>query len=88
MGKTFVAGTLESSDCLITLSPANTFSLDIDTVVHEAFYEHIKRVIETTLAEENVANVHLRCQDRGALDYTIKARLRTALKKYKEADDG
>ncbi len=88
MGKSYVAGTLESSDCLITLSPADKLKIEIDTVVHEAFYDHIKTLIEKTLAEESLENVRLRCQDQGALDYTIKARLKTAILKYKESEDG
>ena len=34
-----------------------------------------------TLNEYNIKNIKVECQDKGALDYTIKARLQTALRR-------
>ncbi len=83
--KTISVGTLESSDCLITLKSAQTLSIDIDSVVHEAFYDHIKAVVEKTLAQYNIEKIQVIVQDKGALDYTIIARLKSAIERWREA---
>ena len=41
----------------------------------------LKKVIYDTLNEKNVKNVEVICEDKGALDYTIKARLLVALER-------
>ncbi len=73
------AGSLESSDCLITISDSNQIEIAIESIVFEQFGEKIKEVILNTLSEHKITNIHVLCQDKGALDYTIKARLETAL---------
>ena len=74
------AGTFESSDCLIHVSPHASTKITIESVVMEQFGEAIHRVLSATLAEFGVTNVLVECCDKGALDYTIKSRLETALK--------
>lgn len=72
-------GTLESSDCMIELKESNELKIEIESIVFEQFGEQIYEVLKTTLDEYGVKTVFLRCIDKGALDYTIKARLKTAL---------
>lgn len=79
--KIAIGGSLESSDCLITVKPHNTTEIEIDSIVFKQFGDQIKTVILNTLKEFNVENVKIICQDKGALDYTIRARLITALKR-------
>lgn len=80
--KTAQAGTLESSDVMITLllqDSGEGIKIDIDSNVLAQYGEAIHAVITTTLSEEDVKDVWVKVVDRGALDYTIKARLLTAL---------
>jgi citrate lyase acyl carrier protein len=48
----------------------------------DAFYhEQIARVIETTLDELGIAGLDVLCEDKGALDYTLRARLIAAIRR-------
>lgn len=82
-----VVGSLESSDCLITITPHKERKIEIESVVYDAYYEAIHHAIVSLLDEYNLDNVHVLCQDKGALEYTIKARLKTAILRYKEAQN-
>jgi len=75
------AGSLESSDCLITISDSDKLEIIIESVVFAQFGDQIKEVITNTLKEHNITNILVICADKGALDYTIKSRLETALKR-------
>ena len=79
------AGSLESSDCLITISDSDKLDIIIESVVFDQFGEQIKQVLLNTLEEHNVSKMHVVCLDKGALDYTIKSRLETALKRRGES---
>ena len=63
------------------VSDAETTTIMIESIVFDQFGDAIHEVITTTLAEHNVANVLVECKDKGALDYTIKSRLETALQR-------
>ena len=73
------AGSLESSDCLITISDSDTLDITIESVVFEQFGDDIFEVITNTLKEHKIDKLKVLCQDKGALDYTIKSRLETAI---------
>jgi len=88
MKKEIITGSLESSDCLIRVSPAEKLEIELETVVREGFYEHIKNLLEETAKAEGAKRVRITCKDQGALDYTIKARLQVALRKFKEEGHG
>lgn len=75
------AGTYESSDCLIHVSAHTGIKITIESIVFEQFGDQIKHVLLTFLKQYNIDNVHVECLDKGALDYTILARLETALKR-------
>ncbi len=81
------AGSLESSDCLITLSSANELKITIESIVFEQFGEQIETVILETLKANNLNKIAVVCLDKGALDYTIKARLETAIKRMRENNE-
>ena len=80
------AGSLESNDCLITVTELdnNTITIKINSIVDAFFHEQIEKVIKGTLQEQNINNVSVECLDKGALDYTIKARLITALSRMED----
>jgi citrate lyase subunit gamma (acyl carrier protein) len=77
--KTSVAGTLESSDIMITVeAAASGIAIDLESIVAKQFGAEIRRAIAETLAELGVKNVKVRAVDKGALDCTIRARVKTA----------
>lgn len=74
------AGTIESNDCLITVSPSDKVEIEIDSIVFEKFGEAIYDTILGLLdAEDVVCKVSI--VDKGAYDYTVRARLITALRR-------
>lgn len=75
------AGTYESSDCTITVQDNDTTLIHIESIVLEQFGDQINTVITQTLHTHNLTNLKIDCFDKGALDYTIKSRLETALKR-------
>ena len=81
------AGSLESSDCLITISDSKELEIIIESVVFAQFGDQILEVITNTLNEHKITNVLVQCFDKGALDYTIKSRLETALKRRGENNE-
>jgi citrate lyase subunit gamma (acyl carrier protein) len=77
------AGTVESNDIYIVMMP-NTeggIDLDLESIVMKQFGDDIRRVILDTLENLEVKDAIIKAQDKGALDYTIKARVETAVKR-------
>lgn len=76
-----VAGTMESSDIMITLSPADKPGIDIDlkSTVLKQFGKKIRAVIEETLLAMGVQSVQVVAVDKGALDCAVRARVRAAV---------
>ncbi len=74
------AGTLESGDILIRISPAEVEGLQInlESTVAYQFGAQIKRVISDTLKDLGVDNAVVDATDKGALDCTIRARVTAA----------
>ncbi|MBN2876410.1 MAG: citrate lyase acyl carrier protein [Bacilli bacterium] len=77
------AGSKESNDCFVTVKESNDTQIIIESIVAAFFYDQIKAVIESTLAELNIKNIIVIVEDKGALDYTIKSRLISAIKRMK-----
>jgi len=75
----YSAGSLESSDCLITVSDSDKLDIIIESVVFKQFGDDIMNVISNTLKEHKIEKIKVLCQDKGALDFTIKSRLETAI---------
>jgi len=74
------AGTLESNDISVMLMPGNNgIELELESIVEKQFGDEIRTLIENTLKELGVENVMVKAIDKGALDYTIKARIETAV---------
>ena len=74
------AGSLESNDILIILMPNSNPAVEIqlESIVMEQFGEQIKKVIRETAEQLGIENAVIKAQDKGALDYTIVSRLKTA----------
>lgn len=75
------AGTLESNDCLITVYNSNKNEIKIESIVFEQFGQEIYDVINSYLEKNNIKNILVDIKDKGALNYTILARLETAIKR-------
>ncbi len=56
-------------------------TIEIDSVVKEQFGKQIEKVALETLSSLNISNMHVYIKDKGALDYTIIARIKTAIKR-------
>ncbi len=75
------AGTLESNDILIMVKP-NEFGkteLELESIVMQQFGEVIEQVILHKVQEMGIEGISIKAQDKGALDYTIAARVETAI---------
>ena len=79
--RTAKAGTLESNDIFIMVSPseAEGVNLKLQSIVLAQVGRQIRETILKTVAARGVTQVSIMAQDRGALDYTIEARVETAL---------
>jgi len=91
--KSSVAGTMESSDIMVTLEPLapgsiepgdatgkpGTNEIELKSLVENQFGRQIRAVIARTLEELQVTNVRVIAVDKGALDCTIQARVKTAV---------
>lgn len=77
------AGTMESNDIYIMINPnpIGGIVLQLESTVMLQFGHQIKQTIIETLNVLGVENVEVMARDRGALDYTIKARVETAVKR-------
>ena len=76
------AGTLESSDIMITVAPGLQGSgivIELQSIVMAQYGEEIRQTLEKTLQEQECTDIYIKAQDRGALDCTIRARILTAL---------
>lgn len=78
--KPSVAGTLESSDAMITVEPGEgSIELDISSSVMNQYGRQIKATVLETLERLEVTSAHVTVVDKGALDCTLKARVECAV---------
>ena len=77
--KSASAGTMESSDAYIEIEPAESLSVELESVVQEQFGDEIRTVVGEVLKENGVEKANVRVIDRGALECVIRARVETAI---------
>ena len=78
--KPAMAGTLESSDCQVTVEPGNgSVEFSLESAVINQYGNQIRKVALETLERLDIDNVRLTIVDKGALDCTIKARIEGAV---------
>ncbi len=83
--KPAVAGTMESSDCQVTVEPGDgKIDFTLDSAVAHQFGNEIRKVTMETLKNLGIDNVKISIVDKGALDCTIKARIEGAV--YRSLD--
>jgi citrate lyase subunit gamma (acyl carrier protein) len=78
-----IAGSLESSDVLVTIAPAEgaTLDLQIESIVLKQYGRRIRAVVEDLMAQAGLSAASVRIQDRGALECTLRARVETAIER-------
>ncbi|MGI6782907.1 MAG: citrate lyase acyl carrier protein [Aminivibrio sp.] len=81
--KNSVAGSLESSDVLVSVSPSGgeDNTVYVESIVMKQFGERIRSVAREELSRMGVSGAVVKIQDRGALECTLRARLETALER-------
>ncbi len=80
-----VAGTLESSDAMVTIEPGyGNIELELSSSVMNQYGRQIKETILQTLSRLNVHSAKVTVVDKGALDCTLKARVECAV--YRSCD--
>ena len=78
--KPAMAGTLESSDCQVTVEPGNgSVEFNLESAVINQYGNQIRKVVLETLDNLGVDDVKITIVDKGALDCTIKARVEGAI---------
>ena len=78
------SGTVESTDILIMLAPADPgtgIQIELISPTMQQYGEHIKQLIVRILKEHGVQDAIIHANDKGALDCTIEARVKTAMKR-------
>ena len=85
--KPAVAGTLESSDAMVTVEPGEGIELSISSTVMNQYGSQIKATVLETLERLEVTSGRVTVVDKGALDCTLKARVECAVFRSCDASD-
>ncbi len=75
------AGTMQSSDLMVMVEPADELIIEIESTVKKQFEHLIRGKIIEVLAKFDTKSGRISINDRGALDYAIEARLEAALQR-------
>lgn len=73
------AGTMQSSDLMVIVEPAEELIVEIESTVKKQFEHLIRAKINEVLVKFETTAGRISINDRGALDYAIEARLEAAL---------
>lgn len=79
--KPAVAGTLESSDCQITIrpNPQRGIEIELESDVKAMFGDSILETVKRTLEEFGVSDAGVAIRDKGALDCVIRSRMQCVI---------
>lgn len=84
--KTAMAGTLESMDCLVTVTeavPESGITIHLSGSGAVRFRSAMEQTIRATLASLSIADICVNVNDHGALDLVLAARVQTAAERLK-----
>jgi len=75
------AGTLESSDLFVRVTPieGEGVEIELESTVYEIYADAIKASILESANALKASGIKIMVQDKGALDYVIKARVQAAI---------
>jgi citrate lyase subunit gamma (acyl carrier protein) len=81
------AGTDESSDIFIEITPSDTLTIVLESKVEKLYGKKIRDLIEKTLQDMGVSGAMVHARDKGALDYAIRARVKAAVRSGRGESD-
>lgn len=74
------AGTDKNNDVLVTIYPHDSGRvIELTSLVKDQFEDEIMQVVNSVLDEYNIDNIKVVLMDKGALNYTYRARVKTAI---------
>ena len=74
------AGSLESSDAMVTVGPnSDGIEISVTSPVERQFGDRMRATAREILERRGVTGAAVRIDDRGALDCTLRARIETAV---------
>lgn len=82
------AGTLESSDMLVSIAPAPEgagITLNLVSPALRQYGDHIRQLICSVLTDCGVTDATVDVNDKGAVDFVIEARIKTAVLRAAQA---
>ena len=82
------SGTLESSDMLVSIAPAPSgagVTVNLTSPTLQQYGAHIREVILGVFKECGVTDAQVEANDKGAVDFVIAARVKTAIMRAMEA---
>ena len=79
--KAAMAGTMEPSDVMVMVEPADDLTIDLESNVAKQFGASIKASVLEVAEKMAITGAAIKLVDHGALDFTIRARMETALKR-------
>ena len=85
------AGTVESNDIMISVSPAEAGSgrnVTIVSPVLKQYGRQIRELIDSVIKEKGIEDIRIHANDKGALDCTIRARLNVAIERALTVEEG
>jgi len=74
-----IAGTLESSDALVRVTPSDELQIEVKSTVQAQYGSRIREVVQETLDKLGVIEGLISVDDKGALDFVIAARVEGAV---------
>jgi citrate lyase acyl carrier protein len=87
LSKPAQAGTLESSDMLVSIAPAPQgagIKLELVSGTMQQYGDHIRQLIMGILSENHITDAVVQANDKGAIDCIIEARVKTAISRAAE----
>lgn len=85
---TAIAGTMESMDCMVTVTEApcgSGIAIEIEGSNVKRFRAAMEKTVRETLASLGAGDISVKVDDHGALDVTLAARVETAVKRLRRA---
>lgn len=79
-----VVGSMESNDVMVKISKGSGIEIELESSVLKQYGDDIKKTIMSVVNEYDVNDIKIYACDKGALDFTIRARVKTAIMKYLE----
>lgn len=79
--KAGIAGTMESSDVMVTVRPADTtgISIAIESKVAAQYGDEMRETVLGVMNDFGIESAEVELRDRGALDCVIRARTQAAV---------